>query len=143
MKPRYLLATDICISIARERPPQVLARFEEITPGEAVISVVTWGELRYGAEKSQHRERVVESLAEFAALVPVEPLPQSAGEAYGTIRSALEAKGTPIGNNHLWIAAHARAAGLTLITNNAREFQRVQDLEVEDWAAPSEGGTSE
>lgn len=140
---RFLLDTNICIYIAREKPPQVLERFEELTPDEAVISVVTWGELRYGAERSTRRDSVVQSLEEFTALVPVEPLPKAAGQHYGAIRRALESKGTPIGNNDLWIAAHARAAGLTLITNNESEFQRVQDLEVENWATPPEGADGE
>jgi tRNA(fMet)-specific endonuclease VapC len=140
MMARYLLDTDICIYIARQRPPEVLERFEELAPGEAVISVITWGELRYGADKSARREQVLQSLGEFASLVPVQPLPKEAGEAYGAVRAALEAKGTPIGNNDLWIAAHARAAGLTLITNNESEFKRIQDLEIENWAA-SAGGT--
>lgn len=140
MKARYLLDTNICIYIARERPPQVLERFEELAPGEAVISVITWGELRHGAERSTRRESVVESLDEFAALVSVEPLPKAAGQEYGAIRAALEASGTPIGNNDLWIAAHARAAGLTLITNNESELKRIQDLKIENWAA-SPGGT--
>lgn len=103
----------------------------------AVISVITWGELRYGAERSAQRESVVQSLDEFAALVPVEPLPKVAGENHGDIRAALESSGTPIGNNDLWIAAHARAAGLTLVTNNERELRRVQDLKVENWVAPA------
>ncbi len=141
MTARYLLDTDICIYIARERPPRVLKRFEELAPGEAVISVITWGELRHGAEKSTKRERVLLSLDEFAALVPVEPLPEAAGREYGAIRAALEARGTPIGNNDLWIAAHARAAGLTLITNNEGELRRVPNLEVENWVSPS-GETS-
>lgn len=137
MRARYLLNTNICIDIARERPPQVRERFEELAPGEAVISVITWGELRYGAERSAYRESVVQSLDEFAALVPVQPLPKAAGQGYGVIRAALEASGTPIGNNDLWIAAHALAAGLTLITDNEREFRRVQDLKVENWVASS------
>ena len=137
MRARYLLDTNICIDIARERPPQVRQRFEELAPGEAAISVITWGELRYGAEKSAHRESVVQSLDEFAALVPVQPLPKTAGQGYGVLRAALEASGTPIGNNDLWIAAHALAAGLTLITNNEREFRRVQELKVENWVASS------
>jgi tRNA(fMet)-specific endonuclease VapC len=136
MTARYLLDTDICIYIARERPTQVLERFEELAPGEAVISVITWGELSYGAEKSTRREKVLQSLDEFAALVPVEPLPKAAGQEYGAIRAALEARGTPIGNNDLWIAAHARAAGLTVVTNNEGELRRVQDLDIENWAAP-------
>src|SRR5258708_5447695 len=109
MAARYLLDTNICIYIQRERPPEVLAHFQKLKPGEAVISVVTWGELMYGAEKSQHRSKVLRLLEEFVALVPVMPISESAGQAYGAIRAALEAKGEPIGNNDLWIAAHAKS----------------------------------
>ncbi len=135
MTARYMLDTNICIYIAKERPPQVLTRFEKLEPGEAVISVITWGELRCGAEKSAQREEVLQLLDEFASLVSVEPLPTAAGQAYGAIRATLEAEGRPIGNNDLWIAAHARSAGLTLITNNEREFKRVPELRIENWAA--------
>jgi tRNA(fMet)-specific endonuclease VapC len=77
---------------------------------------------------------VLAALDEFAALVPVLPLAESVGETYGIIRAALEAKGDPIGNNDLWIAAHATTAGLTVVTNNEREFSRVPGLMVENWS---------
>jgi len=135
MTARYMLDTNICIYVARQQPPHMLARFERLEPGEAVISVITWGELRYGAEKSNQREKVLSLLDEFSALVPVAPLPDTAGQSYGVIRAALEKSGAPIGNNDLWIAAHARASNLTLITNNEREFKRVAGLKLENWAA--------
>lgn len=135
MPVRYLLDTNICIYIRRHRPPEVLARFQQLDPGEAAISVVTWGELLYGAEKSQQRSKAMHLLEEFTASVPVLPLPEGAGRAYGAIRAALETKGEPIGNNDLWIAAHASAAALTLVTNNEREFKRVAGLKVRNWAA--------
>lgn len=134
MTARYLLDTNICIYIQRQRPPEVLAHFQKLKSGEAVISVITWGELLYGAEKSQYRSKVLHLLEEFAALVPVMPIPESAGQTYGVIRAALEAKGEPIGNNDLWIAAHAKTSGLVLITNNEREFVRVPGLKVKNWA---------
>ncbi len=134
MAARYLLDTNICIYIQRQRPPEVLAHFQKLKPGDAVISVITWGELLYGAEKSQHRGKVLQLLQEFAVLVPVMPVPESTGHTYGAIRAALEAKGEPIGNNDLWIAAHAKAAGLVLVTNNEREFVRVPGLKVKNWA---------
>jgi tRNA(fMet)-specific endonuclease VapC len=133
LSARYLLDTNICIYIHRHRPPEVLTRFRELKPGDAAISVITWGELRYGAQKSRQRVRVLAALDEFAALVPVLPLAESVGETYGIIRAALEAKGDPIGNNDLWIAAHATTAGLTVVTNNEREFSRVPGLMVENW----------
>ncbi|MEE4608935.1 MAG: type II toxin-antitoxin system VapC family toxin [Desulfobacteraceae bacterium] len=135
MGPRYLLDTNICIYIQRHKPRNVLARFEKLKSGEAVISVVTWGELRYGAAKSRQGTKALRLLDEFRSLVPVLPMPESAGDAYGDIRAALEKKGVPIGNNDLWIAAHARAADLTLVTNNEKEFRRVPELDIENWVA--------
>lgn len=134
MPPRYLLDTNICIYIQRQRPKNVLARFEKLKSGEAVISVITWGEMQYGAAKSRQRNKVIALLDEFKSLVPVLPMPESAGDAYGDIRAALEKKRVPIGNNDLWIAAHARAADLTLVTNNEKEFRRVPGLNIENWA---------
>jgi|TARA_Y100000310_G_C20604210_1_gene774663 tRNA(fMet)-specific endonuclease VapC len=133
MPTRYLLDTNICIYIQREKPGDVLLRFQDLQYGDAAISVITWGELRYGAERSQQRTTAVESLQEFKSFVPVLTMPENAGLAYGVIRASLESKGKPIGNNDLWIAAHAKAAGLPLVTNNEREFQRVPGLEVHNW----------
>ena len=134
MGARFLLDTNICIHIRRRRPPAVLARFQQLKPGEAVLSVITYGELVYGAEKSQFREQASRQLAELASLLPVMELPFRAGEIYGSIRAALEAEGCTIGNNDLWIAAHAKAASLILVTNNEREFRRVQGLDIQNWA---------
>jgi tRNA(fMet)-specific endonuclease VapC len=105
-----------------------------LQPGEAVLSVITYGELVYGAEKSQFREQAMKQLAELAALLPIMALPARAGESYGSIRVSLETKGEIIGNNDLWIAAHAVAAGLILVTSNEREFRRIQGLVIENWA---------
>ena len=133
MDARFLLDTNICIHIRRRKPPEVLARFQRLKPGEAVISVVTYGELAYGVEKSQFREQAVMQLGELTGLLPVMELPMQAGQYYGAIRAALETKGEMIGNNDLWIAAHAKAAGLTLVTNNKREFQRIAGLKIQNW----------
>jgi tRNA(fMet)-specific endonuclease VapC len=130
---RFLLDTNICIYIRRKRPPGVLARFQRLKPGEAVLSVITYGELVYGVAKSQSRDQALRQLEELASLVPVMMLPPKAGEFYGEIRAALEAEGAMIGNNDLWIAAHARAAGLTLVTNNEREFRRIDGLKIQNW----------
>ncbi|HRO60605.1 MAG TPA: PIN domain-containing protein, partial [Burkholderiaceae bacterium] len=88
----------------------------------------------YGACKSSQRAAVMQILREFIVLIPVLPMSAQAGTAYGEIRATLESDGTPIGNNDLWIAAQARAAGLTLVTNHQREFTRVPGLEVHNWA---------
>ena len=135
MPPRYLLDTNICIYIRRKRPAEILKRFQALQPGEAVISVITYGELRYGAEKSQERTRALAILDDLITLIPAQPLPTVAGASYGEIRLDLERQGLIIGNNDLWIAAHARSAGLALVTNNDREFRRVAGLCVENWAA--------
>ncbi len=133
MAARYLLDTNICIYIRKQRPPAVLARFEKLKAGEALLSVITYGELLYGAAKSTQREQALRALQELTSLLPVLPLPEDAAEHYGQIRAALEAKGEIIGGNDLWIAAHARAAGLIVVTNNEREFKRVKGLKVENW----------
>jgi tRNA(fMet)-specific endonuclease VapC len=131
---RFLLDTGICIYIRRQRPPAVLARFRQLLPGDAVLSVITYGELVYGAERSQFREQARGQLAELTGLLPVLALPMGAGEFYGSIRAALAAEGSIIGNNDLWIAAHAMAAHLILVTNNEHEFRRIVGLEIENWA---------
>jgi tRNA(fMet)-specific endonuclease VapC len=133
MAVRYLLDTNICIYIQRQKPQEMLRRFQQLNPGDAAISVITWGELLYGAEKSRQRKRALHLLEEFRSLVPVLPMPESAGETYGAIRASLESKGEPIGNNDLWIAAHAASASLTIVTNNEREFNRVPSLKIQNW----------
>jgi tRNA(fMet)-specific endonuclease VapC len=134
MEVRYLLDTNICIYIRQNRPEGVLRRFRKLRPGEAALSVITYGELLYGAAKSAHRTAALERLRELVRFLPALPLPETAGENYGAIRFELESKGAMIGNNDLWIAAHALAAGLTLVTNNEGEFRRVRGLKVQNWA---------
>ena len=111
-----------------------MRRFRKLRPGEAVLSVITYGELQYGAAKSEQRVGALESLRELVNLLPALPLPETAGETYGMIRAQLESKGEMIGNNDLWIAAHALAARLTLVTNNEGEFRRVPRLKIQNWA---------
>jgi tRNA(fMet)-specific endonuclease VapC len=134
MDTRYLLDTNICIYIRQKRPEEVLRRFRKLRPGEAGLSVITYGELLYGAAKSKQRDLALERMHELIALMPALALPEEAAEAYGTIRAELESKGEMIGNNDLWIAAHAMAVGLTLVTNNEREFRRVHGLKIQNWA---------
>ena len=134
MSPRFLLDTNICLYIRRRRPAEILQRFKRLEVGEAAISVITFGELIYGAEKSEQREAAMRQLEELASLLCVLPLPVDAGRSYGALRAELEAKGRMIGNNDLWIAAHARTAKLVLVTNNEREFRRVAGLEIQNWA---------
>lgn len=132
---RFLLDTNICIYIRQKRPPEVLARFEKLKSGDAVLSVITYGELLYGAQQSRQKEVALARLADLTSLLPVLEMPSAAAVEYGKIRSSLEAKGETIGGNDLWIAAHARAEGLVLVTNNVREFKRVPGLQIQNWAA--------
>jgi len=99
------------------------------------MSVVTLGELRFGAEKSQSRDRAFEVIAQLASTMHIAALTEAAGGHYGQIRATLQQRGEMIGNNDLWLAAHARSAGWILVTNNEREFARVDGLQVENWAA--------
>ena len=135
MEPRYLLDTNICIYIRQKRPKAVSQRFHKLRVGEAALSVITYGELLYGAAKSADRAAAIERLQELLHWLPALPMPESAAEAYGRTRAELTARGELIGNNDLWIAAHAMATGLILVTNNEREFRRVRGLKVQNWAA--------
>jgi tRNA(fMet)-specific endonuclease VapC len=134
MARRYLLDTNICIYVRRRRPPEVRARFSRLGAGEAALSVITYGELMHGAAKLHPvPPRAAEQIQEFLDLIEVLPLPVEAGRTYGKIRTYLESKGQVIGNNDLWIAAHAISADLIVVTNNEREFRRVPDLKIENW----------
>ncbi len=131
---RYLLDTNICIYIARQRPPAVSKRFARLAAGSVGMSLITFGELHYGAEKSQHRAAALETLERLRALIPVIAADDEVGNTYGRIRAHLERAGTPIGNNDLWIAAHALRLGVILVSNNTREFERVPKLKLDNWA---------
>ena len=137
MATRYLLDTNICIYIAKYHPPAVRARFEQLSADALAMSVITLGELQHGAEKSQSRDKALAALQQLQSAIQVMPLTTAVGQHYGHIRSTLERAGQTIGNNDLWIAAHARAEGWVLVTNNEREFRRVEGLLVENWVAPS------
>lgn len=133
MSPRYLLDTNICIYIRREKPPNVRVRFARQQTGSVAMSVITWGELLYGVHHSEDPVAARAKLERIAAQIPVLPLPVDVAEHYGDIRAHLARRGELIGANDLWIAAHARAAGLAVVTNNVKEFRRVKGLKVENW----------
>lgn len=133
----YLLDTNTVSYFLRDHSPKLSSRLLGMTPDALAISVVTAGELRFGVKKlrpgqratalSQRLEQILESFATLS-------LPIEAGEHYAATRAHLEAKGTPIGGNDLWIAAHALSGDMTVITNNLREFERVPGLKAEDWS---------
>jgi tRNA(fMet)-specific endonuclease VapC len=131
----YLLDTNICIAIIRRRPAAVLRRLKGAGDTPISISAVTLAELEYGASRSSHPEEARAALEHFVLPFEILPFDASATRAYGRLRAHLEARGTPIGPLDTLIAAHALARGLTLVTNNVREFARVPGLRVEDWMA--------
>lgn len=134
MSLKFLLDTNICIYLVKKNA-KVLENFSNLSVGEVAMSVITYGELIYGAEKSQHRQLNLNRLSELAHLVPPMPLPTDVGDYYGKLRSDLEKKGNLIGNNDLWIAAHCLSLEVTLVTNNLKEFKRVKGLKLENWAS--------
>jgi len=135
MAARYLLDSDICVHALSGRNPKVVRALDRRLPGQVAVSVIALGELLTGAEKSSDPPAAKQRIAALTSVADVLPLPPEAAEHYGTIRSELERAGAPIGPNDLWIAAHAKAEQLTLVTNNEREFKRVKGLKVVNWAA--------
>lgn len=133
MPTRYLLDTNICIYIAKYNPPSVRERFTQHAANELAMSVITLGELRFGAEKSQAKDRAMTVIDELTNLMNIEALTDEVTGHYGDIRAALQKSGQIIGNNDLWLAAHARSQGWVLVTNNEKEFLRVDGLQVENW----------
>lgn len=133
MTTRYLLDTNICIYIAKYNPASVRAHFAQHSANELAMSVITLGELRFGAEKSQAKEQAMAVIDELASLINVEALGEEVTEHYGDIRAKLQKSGLIIGNNDLWLAAHARSQDWVLVTNNEKEFLRVEGLRVENW----------
>ncbi len=131
---RYLLDTNICIYVAKQKPPGVLARLQQLKPGDVGMSIITHLELVYGAYKSQRRQENLASIRALERLIPVLPLDVGVGQHYGEVRADMEGKGTPIGAHDLLIAAHALSLALILVTNNVREFRRIPQLSLENWA---------
>lgn len=128
-----MLDTNICIYIIKQKPPEVLKRFLEYQVGDIAISAITLAELRYGVAKSHYREKNAKALDELIIPLEILPFDEEATRSYGEIRAALEKAGTPIGSMDLLIAAHAVSLGVTLATNNTKEFNRVSGLTVVDW----------
>jgi tRNA(fMet)-specific endonuclease VapC len=131
---KYLLDTNIAIYVIKRRPIEVMGRFNE-NAGRMAMSAITLSELLHGAEKSAKVAQNLAVIEEFASLLAVLPYTAKAAWHYGSIRATLEKVGRPIGVNDLHIAAHARSEGLTLVTNNLGEFERVPGLLTENWVA--------
>ena len=134
---RYLLDTNICIYIIKRSPPELYARFRRLKVGDVGVSAITFCELQYGVARSTRPEKNQPALTEFLAPLEVLDFPAAAAVNFGEIRYFLQAAGTPIGGYDLLIAAHALYEGLTLVTNNTREFSRVPGLRLENWVRPA------
>ena len=132
---KYLLDTNIWIYLMRNRPSEVRTRYSRLKPGAVLLSPIVLGELNVGWRKSAQREANQALLESYLRGAVVDPIDSDVAAAYGDIRVELETKGTPIGQNDLWIAAHARERGCILVTHNVAEFARIRELRVEDWVA--------
>ena len=132
---KYMLDTNIAIYVIKRRPIEVLDTFNRHA-GQLCISSITLAELVHGAEKSAQPEHNLQQIDNFTSRLDVLDYNNNAAAHYGDIRATLERKGTPIGVNDLHIAGHARSHGLVLVTNNLREFERIEGLRTENWIAP-------
>lgn len=132
----YLLDTNMLIYLLKHRPATVAARVNQLAPDDTLgMSFVTWAELLKGAEQSTRRVEVMRQLGQLARQIPVRYLTSHAlCEHYARHAVRLRAAGTPIGGNDLWIASHALADNSVLVTNNEREFSRIEGLAIENWA---------
>jgi tRNA(fMet)-specific endonuclease VapC len=135
--PLYMLDTDTCSYIMKRSHPTVLKRLQAVPVSDVCMSVITKAELLYGVEVSPRRAQDAAALAAFLPYVEAVDFADDAAHHYAEIRADLKRRGTLIGANDLFIAAHARARGLVLVTNNTAEFQRVDNLEVDSWTRPS------
>jgi tRNA(fMet)-specific endonuclease VapC len=131
--PRYMLDTDICSYIMKRSNQPLLKRLQQVRVSDVCISVITKSELLFGVEMSPRRQQDEIALNALLPYVDVLDFPDEAAPHYANIRAYLKMRGTMIGANDLFIAAHARTLGLTLVTNNTSEFKRVPGLVLENW----------
>jgi tRNA(fMet)-specific endonuclease VapC len=129
-----MLDTNICIYLIKQKPEKVLRHFKAHSVGEIGISSITLAELRYGVERSQQVQKNRQALEEFTLPLEIAAFDEAAAEVYGSVRAGLEQAGTPVGSMDMLIGAHALSLGVTLVTNNLREFQKIKNLKVVDWS---------
>lgn len=130
---RYMLDTNICIYAIKNKPKEVIERLKEHEPSEICISSVTYAELIHGVEKSKAVNKNRIALTLLLADIEILPFDANAAESYGEIRAELERKGNPIGPLDMMIAGHAKSLGYTVVTNNTKEFERINGLRLENW----------
>ncbi len=130
---KFMLDTNTCIYLIKQKPQKVLQHFKAHSIGDIGISSITLAELEYGVAKSQHVQKNQLALYEFILPLEIAPFDENASETYGAVRSMLEKNGTLIGSMDMLIGAHALSLGVTLVTNNMKEFKRIKNLKVVDW----------
>ena len=131
---RYMLDTNICIYAIKHKPEKVFQKIQTVDPQDVCVSSVTYAELVHGVEKSAAVEKNRLALSMLLANIEILDFDVDAADCYGKIRADLEKKGTPIGLLDMMIAGHAMSMGYTVVTNNVKEFSRVPDLKIENWA---------
>jgi tRNA(fMet)-specific endonuclease VapC len=129
---RYMLDTNICIYVIKNRPAQLRQRFNQLAD-QLCVSVITLAELIYGAEKSAWVQQNLEVVEQFRGRLEVLPFMERAANHYGQLWAELDRAGQRIGIHDMMIGSHARSEGLTVVTNNVREFQRMPGLRFENW----------
>ena len=134
--PRYMLDTDTCSYVMKRSSERLVRRLQSVPVADVCMSVATKSELLYGVEVSPRRAQDAAALAAFLPYVAVLDLGDDSAEHYADIRADLKKRGALVGSNDLFIAAHARSLGLTLVTNNTAEFGRVKALKIENWTIP-------
>ncbi len=130
---RFLLDTNTCIYIIKQKPPQVVAKFQTIAPADVGISSITLAELEYGVFKSQRQEQNRIALKQFTTSLTIIPFGSRTTEIYGQIRADLERQGIVVGALDLLIASQAISSDLCLVTNNVRELSRIPGLTIKNW----------
>jgi tRNA(fMet)-specific endonuclease VapC len=130
---KYMLDTNICIYIIKQKPENVIERFRQTSVSDIGVSSITLSELEYGVMKSAKPEQNKLALAQFMAPIEIYAYDDVAAQHYGKIRANLEKQGTPIGSLDMLIAAHALSIDSVLITNNESEFKRVSNLKIGNW----------
>lgn len=131
---QYMLDTDICIYIIKRKPADVIKRLMKSRISQIGISSITLSELESGVEKSSKQEQNQVALAQFLAPMEILSYGDEAAQQYGRLRAFLEKQGTPIGSLDMLIAAHALSIDCILVTNNEKEFGRVPNLKIDNWA---------
>ncbi len=130
---KYMLDTNICVYLIKKKPENVLRNLHSSMNDGVTISAITLAELMHGVEASEYPGKNAIALNQFLSIVDILPFDDEAAVEYGKICAILRRKGAPIGAMDMLIAAHAKAKGLIIVTNNVREFERVEGLVLENW----------